>query len=86
MEVGFTQRPIYSQKYKIIKIEGIRHYKIRTTDARSAKKDVTSTKPQKASGVERTFPREEKKTKLNPNLLPWFPPPNAAVLGACYPV
>ena len=55
------------------------------TDARSAKKDVISTKPQKAMGAERTFPREDKR-KTNPNLLPWFPPPNVAVLGACYPV
>ena len=31
------------------------------TDARSAKKDVISTKPQKAMGAERTFPREQKK-------------------------
>ena len=29
---------------------------------------------------------ERTKRKTNPNLLPWFPPPNAAVLGACYPV
>ena len=55
------------------------------TDARSTKKDVISTKPQKAMSAERTFPREHKeKQKLN--LLPRFPPPNVAVLGACYPV
>ena len=36
------------------------------TDARSAKKDVTSTKPQKASGVERTFPREQKESTTKP--------------------
>ena len=67
--------------------EELRHHsaQIAHTDARSAKKDVISTKPQKAMGAERTFPREDNK-KTNPNLLPWFPPPNAAVLGACYPV
>ena len=32
--------------------------KISLSDARSAKKDVISTKPQKAMGAERTFPRE----------------------------
>ena len=34
------------------------------TDARSAKKDVISTKPQKAMGAERTFPREQKKKEI----------------------
>ena len=40
------------------------------TDARSAsaKKDVISTKPQKAMGAERTFLREHKR-KAQPNLL-----------------
>ena len=40
---------------------GIRHHRYAHTDARSAKKDVISTKPQKAMGAERTFPREDKK-------------------------
>ena len=38
------------------------------TDARSAKKDIISTKPQKAMGAERTFLREHKE-KAQPNLL-----------------
>ena len=38
-----------------------RHHRYAHTDARSAKKDVISTKPQKAMGAERTFPREDKK-------------------------
>ena len=36
------------------------------TDARSAKKDVISTKPQKAMGVERTFPQRTKKGDAPP--------------------
>ena len=55
------------------------------TDARSAKKDVISTKPQKAMGAVRYSPEKDKE-KHKPNLLPRFPPPNVAVLGACYPV
>jgi len=55
------------------------------TESQLSKKDVISTKPQKAMGAERTFPREHKE-KQKPNLLPWLSPPNAAVLGACYPV
>ena len=35
------------------------------TDARSAKKDVISTKPQKAMGAERTFAREHKRKSTN---------------------
>ena len=38
------------------------------TDARSAKKDVISTKPQKAMGAERTFPREDKESRRTPSL------------------
>ena len=34
------------------------------TDARSAKKDVISTKPQKAMGAVRTFVREHKKLNI----------------------
>ena len=37
------------------------------TDARSAKKDVISTKPQKAMGAERTFPESKKKWKKKHN-------------------
>ena len=44
---------------------GIRQLQIRTTDARSAKKDVISTKPQKAMGAERTFPESKKWKKHN---------------------
>ena len=40
------------------------------TDARSAKKDVISTKPQKAMGAERTFPREDKKEKIRKSTHP----------------
>ena len=48
---------------------GIRH-----TDARrSAKKDVISTKPQKAMGAERTFPREQIKKKHNQTSFPGYP-------------
>ena len=38
------------------------------TDARSAEKDVISTKPQKAMGAERTFPREDKESRRTPSL------------------
>ena len=75
-----VQRPIAVALYR-----GIRHSTDTHTDAQSAKKDVISTKPQKALGAERTFTREHKE-KHKPNLLPRFPPPNVAVLGACYPV
>ena len=47
------------------------------TDARSAKKDVISTKPQKAMGAERTFPREQKKKKSTTE------PPCAVTLAKC---
>ena len=46
---------------------------IRTTDTRSAKKDVISTKPQKAMGAERTFPRMGKKERLAPTSFPGSP-------------
>ena len=46
------------------------------TDARSAKKDVISTKPQKAMGAERTFPREHKKKSTTD-------PPCAVTLAKC---
>ena len=53
------------------------------TDARSAKKDVISTKPQKAMGAVRYSPEKDKE-KHKPNLLPRLPLPYVAVLGACY--
>jgi len=75
---AFKRRPIPVAHY--------RGYSHTHTDARSAKKDVISTKPRKKAMVAvRTFPREAKK-KAQPTLPPWFPPPNVAVLGACYPV
>ena len=43
------------------------------TDARSAKKDVISTKHQKAMGAERTFPREHKEKSTNRTSFPGFP-------------
>ena len=46
------------------------------TDARSAKKDVISTKPQKAMGAERTFPREDKRKGFAPS-------PCAVTLAKC---
>ena len=46
------------------------------TDARSAKKDVISTKPQKAMGAERTFPREHKEKAF-------APPPCAVTPAMC---
>ena len=54
------------------------------TDARSAKKDVISTKPQKAMGAERTFPREDKESRRTPSLrsVPRYVSP----IGARYPV
>ena len=55
------------------------------TDAQSAKKDVISTKPQKAMGAERTFPREDKRKSTHP-LLAQCPPLCVAVIGARYPV
>ena len=42
------------------------------TDARSAKKDVISTKPQKAMGAVRYSPEKDKE-KHKPNLLPSYP-------------
>ena len=46
------------------------------TDARSAKKDVISTKPQKAMGAERTFPREGQRKGFAPS-------PCAVTLAKC---
>ena len=74
---AFKRRPIPVAHY--------RGYSHTHTDARSAKKDVISTKPQKAMGAVRYSPEKDKE-KHKPNLLPRFPPPNVAVLGACYPV
>ena len=45
-----------------------RHHRKTHTDARSAKKDVISTKPQKAMDAVRTFPREHRE-RQKPNLL-----------------
>ena len=55
------------------------------TDARSAKKDVISTKPQKAMGAERTFPREDKRKKKNEkkNNEGFAPSPCAVTLAKC---
>ena len=54
----------------------MRHHRYAHTDARSAKKDVISTKPQKAMGAERTFPREDKRKGF-------APPPCAVTLAKC---
>ena len=43
------------------------------TDARSAKKDVISTKPQKAMGAERREDKKEKKKKVDAPPLIFFP-------------
>ena len=60
---------IYSIKIIIKKnTGGIRHHRHAHTDARSAKKDVISTKPQKAMGVERTFPREHRERQNRTSL------------------
>ena len=84
---GHKRGDLYSIKIKKIKkTGGIRHHRYAHTDARNAKKDVISTKPQKAMGAERTFPREQKRKSTTNDLLPRLPLPNAAVLGACYPV
>ena len=64
---------------------GSRHHRYAHTDARSAKKDVISTKPQKAMGAERTFPREDKESRRTPSLrsVPRYVSP---LFGARYPV
>ena len=56
LAVACDRRPIPVAHYR-----GNRHNRYAHTDARSAKKDVISTKPQKAMGAERTFPREQKR-------------------------
>ena len=55
------------------------------TDARSAKKDVISTKPQKAMGAVRTFAREHKK-KSTTEPPSQVTPAKCRRLGTCYPV
>ena len=57
-EIAASERGCRRATY--IAYRGIRHYRYAHTDARSAKKDVISTKPQKAMGTEGTFPREDK--------------------------
>ena len=52
------------------------------TDARSAKKDVISTKPRKAMDVVRIHPRAQKSTTEPPSHR--LPLPYVAVFGACY--
>ena len=62
------------------------------TDARSATKDVISTKLQKAMGAERTFPREDKRKRTKnkafapPSLRSVSPATCVAVIEARYPV
>ena len=55
------------------------------TDARSAKKDVISTKPRKAMDVVRIRPKSTKK-EAQPNLLAKGLSLSVAVIGARYPV
>ena len=56
-----------------VKSPGELHITDTHTDARSAKKDVISTKPQKAMGAERTFPREHKRKSTNRTSFPGYP-------------
>ena len=91
-EIGFRVRgghkrdDLYSIKIikKSIKTGGIRHHRYAHTDARSAKKDVISTKPQKAMGAERTSPREHRKKHNRPSLR--SDPRYVSPIGARYPV
>ena len=53
------------------------------TDARSAKKDVISTKPQKAMGAREHSPEKTKKKKKKKGEKAFAPPPCAVTLAKC---